>query len=102
MTFTTRHLKKPVSYTALSGTMERVHNSAVTRLEKCNTTISKRTLLHYAQYNKAGKSPKQGSDGGFSPDVFKIMVQADKTYVGINRINDETKVNDYFFVEKGA
>ncbi len=70
--------------------MERVPNSAVMRL---NTTISKRTVQHYEQYDKAGKSPRKGPDGGIPNNIFKILLQAYKSYVRIKQINAETTEN---------
>ncbi len=61
--------------------------------KKYNTTISKRTVQHFAQHNKAGESSRKGPNGGISPDIFKILVQAYKSYVRIKQINAETAGN---------
>ena len=68
--------------------------------KKYNTTISKRTVQHYVQHNKAGESPRKGPDGGISPDIFKILVQAYESYVRIKQINAETAENSRNLLSK--
>ncbi len=65
-----------VFYTAFSKRMERVPNSAVIRLKKYITTISRRMAQHYVKYNEARESPRKGLDGGIPHNIFKILLQA--------------------------
>ncbi len=55
--------------------------------KKYNTTISKRTVQHYVEHNKAGKSPRKG-------------LQAYKSYVRIKQINAETAGNTQTHLSK--
>lgn len=42
--------------------------------------IKERMIRHYMKHNKAGESPRKGTDGGMSPDIFKIFVHAYNGY----------------------
>ncbi len=89
-----------VYYTVLRERIERVPNSTVMRLKKYNTTISKRTVKHYVQHDKAGKAPRKGPDGGIPHNIFKILLQAYGSYVRIKQINAETTENTQTLLSK--